>query len=205
MSVSASANGVRLVNAPRPHSRSSYYAPSAEPAVRSNSYRYPESAQDWDEPTHTDRNDPNAQLAPLTRTEARRQGSRAQARRASRQRGLPGWLALLVLLVIAGIGGLIDTISGSTVRGGFNIALVVASIVAILIVRHRDMFPIVVAPPLVYIVASAAMLYIRSGGLHNRKILVDAAANWLVYGFPAIAGASAAVLIIAGIRMIIGR
>ena len=96
-------------------------------------------------------------------------------------------------------------ISGSNVRGGFNIALVVASLVAILIVRHRDMFPIVVAPPLVYIVASGVVLYIRSGGLHNRKILIDAAANWLVYGFPAIAGATAAVLIIAGIRLVIGK
>ena len=102
---------------------------------------------------------------------------------------MPGWAALLVLLVIAGIGGLIDMISGNNIRGGFNIALVVASIVAILVVRHRDMFPIVVAPPLVYIVASGAVLYVRSGGLHNRKVLIDAAANWLVYGFPAIAGA----------------
>jgi hypothetical protein len=131
--------------------------------------------------------------------------SRSESRRAIRQRGLPGWLALLVLLVIAGIGGLIDMISGTTVRGGFNIALVLASIVAILVVRHRDMFPIVVAPPLVYVVASVAMLYIRSDHLHNRKILIDAAANWLVYGFPAIAGASAAVLIIAGVRMVIAK
>jgi len=36
-------------------------------------------------------------------------------------------------------------------------------------------------------------------------VLLDAAANWLVYGFPAIAGATAAVLIIAGIRMFSGR
>jgi Gpi18-like mannosyltransferase len=147
----------------------------------------------WDEATHTNSNTPT--------------GSRVAARRAAsaRQRGLPGWLALLVLLAIAGIGGVIDMISGSTVRGGFNIALVVASLVAILLVRHRDMFPIVVAPPLVYIVASVGMLYIRSGGLHNRKVLIDSAANWLVYGFPAIAGATAAVLIVGGIRLVIGR
>jgi hypothetical protein len=131
--------------------------------------------------------------------------SRTQQRQAARQRGLPAWAALLVLLAIAGIGGLIDTISGSSVRGGFNIALVVASLVAIIAVRHRDMFPIVVAPPLVYIVASGVVLYVRSGGLHNRKILIDAAANWLVYGFPAIAGASAAVLIVAGIRLVANK
>ena len=37
------------------------------------------------------------------------------------------------------------------------------------------------------------------------RALYDAAANWLVYGFPAIAGATAAVLIIAGIRMLSRR
>jgi hypothetical protein len=67
------------------------------------------------------------------------------------------------------------------------------------------MFPIVVSPPLVYSAASAVMLYARSSGLHDRRVLFDAAANWLVYGFPAIAAATAAVLIVAGIRLIVRR
>jgi hypothetical protein len=181
-----------LVNAPAPHPRSSYYPPRPETISRDPGYRLSAPGDEWDSPTHTDLNDRPSRVA----------NRRAAA---SRARGLPGWLALLVLLVIAGIGGIIDMISGSTVRGGFNISLVVASLVAILIVRHKDMFPIVVAPPLVYIVASVGMLYIRSGGLHNRKILIDSAANWLVYGFPAIAGATAAVLIVGGIRLVLGR
>ncbi|MBV9595153.1 MAG: hypothetical protein JO147_15315 [Actinobacteria bacterium] len=118
--------------------------------------------------------------------------------------GAPGWAALIVLLVIAGIGGIIDTAGGNSVKGAFNISLVVASVIAILIVRHRNMFTIVVAPPLVYLFASVAMLWAR-GGLHNRKVLIDSAADWLVYGFPAIAGATAAVLIVAGIRLITRR
>ncbi len=121
------------------------------------------------------------------------------------QRGLRGWAALLLLLVIAGIGGLIDSLSGAQIRGGFNIAIIVASIVAILAVKRSAMFPVVVAPPLVYAGASGMMLYLRSGGLNDRKVLFDAAANWLVYGFPAIAAATAAVLIIAGIRMVVRR
>ncbi len=121
------------------------------------------------------------------------------------ERGLPGWAALVVLLVIAGIGGLIDTLSGSQVRGGFNIGIVVASIVAMLLVRRSAMFPVAIAPPLVYAGASAGMLYLRSGGLHDKKVLFDGAANWLVYGFPAIAAATAAVLIIAGVRLIARR
>ena len=121
------------------------------------------------------------------------------------ERGLPGWAALLVLLTIAGAGALIDTISGAAARGGFNIGIVVASVVAILVVRRSAMFPIVVAPPIVYSGASGAMLYLRSNGLNDRAVLLDAATNWLVYGFPAIAGATAAVLIIAGIRLIARR
>lgn len=126
-------------------------------------------------------------------------------RRSAGERGLPGWVAVCVLIAIAGIGGIVDMMSGSTVRGGFNIALVIASLVAIVLVRRSAMFPVIVAPPLVYMVASALLLVIRSHGLKNRQVFIDAAANWLVYGFPAIAGASALVLIVAGIRMIANR
>ena len=118
------------------------------------------------------------------------------------ERGLPWWAALLVLAVIAVIGGVIDTVGSIQVRGGFNIGIVVASVVAILIVKRSHMFPIVIAPPIVYSVAAMFQLYIRSGGGHDKKVVFDAAANYLVYGFPAIAAATAAVLIIAGIRLI---
>lgn len=121
------------------------------------------------------------------------------------ERGVASWIAILVLIGIAAIGGGIDLANNSQVKGGFNISIVVAAVVAVLIVRRSGMFPVVVAPPLVYFAASAVLLYTRSSGLHDRKVLLDAAANWLVYGFPAIAGATAAVLIIAGIRLITGR
>jgi uncharacterized protein DUF6542 len=118
------------------------------------------------------------------------------------ERGLRWWAALLILCVIAVIGGVIDTIGSIQVRGGFNIGIVVASIVAILLVKRSHMFPIVIAPPIVYSVAAVFQLYIRSNGGHDKKVVFDAAANYLVYGFPAIAAATAAVLIIAGIRLI---
>jgi Gpi18-like mannosyltransferase len=119
-----------------------------------------------------------------------------------RERGIPGWAAVLLLLLIAGVGGVIDQISGASIQGAFNWALILASLVAILLVRRRQMFPVVIAPPLVYFIASAAKLYFSSNGLKDRAALTDAAANWLVYGFPAIAGATAIVLVIAGVRMI---
>lgn len=122
-----------------------------------------------------------------------------------RERGIPGWAAFLVLVVIAVLGGLIDTVASIQVKGGFNFGIVIASIVAILIVKRSHMFPIVIAPPIVYSLGAVFQLYLRSGGLHDKKVVFDAAANYLVYGFPAIAAATAAVLIIAGIRLIARR
>jgi hypothetical protein len=122
------------------------------------------------------------------------------------ERGLVWWAALLVLIGVAGLGGLIDTLGSISVKGGFNVGIVVASIIAILAVKRSHMFPIVIAPPIVYSAAAFLQLYIRrstaSGGTSKRQVVYDAAANYLVYGFPAIAIASAAVLIIAGFRMI---
>jgi uncharacterized protein DUF6542 len=118
------------------------------------------------------------------------------------ERGLPWWAALLLLIALAALGGLIDTVGSNQLKGGFNVGIVVASVVAILAVQRSHMFPIVIAPPIVYSAAAVFQLYVRSSGLHDKKVVLDAASNYLVYGFPAIAAATAAVLIIAGIRMI---
>jgi hypothetical protein len=125
-----------------------------------------------------------------------------QNRNAVHERGLPWWGALLVVIAIAAVGGMIDTLGSNQVRGGFNVGIVAASIVGILVVKRSHMFPIVIAPPIVYSGGALFQLYVRSSGLHDKKVILDAAANYLVYGFPAIAAATAAVLIIAGIRMI---
>jgi hypothetical protein len=127
---------------------------------------------------------------------------RALEERKAPERGMPWWAALLVLAIIAAIGGLIDTLGSNQVRGGFNFGIVAASVVAILIVKRSHMFPVVIAPPIVYSGGALFQLYIRSSGLHDKKVILDAAANYLVYGFPAIAAATAATLIIAGIRLI---
>lgn len=137
--------------------------------------------------------------------ELRSPGVAAQPRTRPRERGLPGWLAVVLLIGIAGACGLIDSISGTTVRGVFNWGLVAASLLAILLVRRSDMFPVVIAPPLVYLAASAGLLYVRTGGLSSRSKIIDVGTNWIVYGFPAIAGATAAVLLIAGFRLVTRR
>ena len=168
-------------------------SPSPSPSPRSNG---------WELPAANSRHPVNPHHAPSNALQQIRENAAADQ---VTERGLPGWGALLVLIGIAAIGATIDMINGPNVRGGFNFGIIIASIVAILIVRRSAMFPVVVAPPIVYSAASGFLLYVRSGGLHDRKVLIDTAANWLVYGFPAIAAATAAVLIIAGIRMVIRR
>jgi hypothetical protein len=149
---------------------------------------------------------PAAEPAPTGQAVGYRQPAPAAGRSRSRtERGLPGWMAVLLLIAIAGVGGIIDSASGSAIRGAFNYGLVLASLIAILVVKRGQMFSVVIAPPLVYFVASAGLLYVRTGGLHNRGKLLDAATNWIVYGFPAIAGATAAVLVVAGVRVVIRR
>lgn len=173
------------------------HRPVNRSALEANHVVDPTNGSRWDLPT--------AAPAPQRTPAATARPTREPVAEPAYERGLPAWAALLVLLAIAGVGGLIDMINGTHVRGGFNIGIIVASVVAIIAVRRSAMFPIVVAPPIVYSAASGFLLYIRSGGLHDRKVLIDTAANWLVYGFPAIAAATAAVLIIAGIRIMLRR
>ena len=111
-------------------------------------------------------------------------------------RATPAVLILLVLL--ASIGALIDSLLG--LRVGFDVAIVLASVLAVIVVQYRQLYPLLVAPPLVYALESAVLLYVRSRGLHDKKIFLDAAANWLVYGFPVIAAATGCALVIAGVR-----
>ena len=103
------------------------------------------------------------------------------------------------------LGILVDALRHEQLSTGFDLGIIVGSVVAILAVRRSDMFWIVVSPPIVYSLGAGISLYLRSSGLHDRGVLIDAATNWLVYGFPAIAAATAAVLIIAGVRLITRR
>jgi hypothetical protein len=117
--------------------------------------------------------------------------------------GRPAWVAVVVMAAVTAIGVVIDVVRDAT--GGVNVAIIVGALVAILIVRRAGMFAVVIAPPLIYLLGSAAVLYLRSGGPHNRTVLIDTATNWLVYGFPAMAAATLLVLIIAAVRMLIRR
>jgi hypothetical protein len=179
----------------------------------------PTTSARWSSPTDNQPAEP-AEAAPVAERPSRRHrraGDAPSTAQASawdrlaaagpvrRERGLPGWAALLVLIVITLLGILVDAARGQQLGTGFNVGIIAGSVIGILVVRRSGMFPVVIAPPIVYSLGAGISLYVRSSGLHDRGVLIDAASNWLVYGFPAIAAATASALIIAGIRLVVRR
>lgn len=122
-----------------------------------------------------------------------------QNRRAVPERGLSWWVGLLLLVGIAVLGAIVGSIGPMAAGTGFNIGLVVGSIVAIIAVKRSHMFPVVIAPPIVFFAVAVLQVYVRSSGAKNHRLVL---ATHLVDGFPAMAAATAAVLIVAGFRLI---
>jgi hypothetical protein len=136
--------------------------------------------------------------APAARAVSRRD-------RPAPQRGLRSWQAIALLVVIAAGCGLLDYARGLSSGGVFGLGIVVGSLLAILLVRRSGMFPIVIAPPIVYVAGKLTAAILRHQNITSRTGLVDVATNWFVFGFSAMAGATAIVLVIAGIRLLINR
>lgn len=111
---------------------------------------------------------------------------------------LTGPGAVLLLVGIAGVAGVIDIVAGDALRLVFSGGLVLGAVVAALLVSRRDLLTVVFAPPLVYLAASCVAVLLGRG--EGGGDIVDAAASWLVYGFPAIATATGAAALVAGIR-----
>ena len=126
----------------------------------------------------------------------RRAGGYAEPARGGRTLTGPG--AVLLLAGIAGVAGVIDVVAGDALRLVFSAGLVLGAVVAALLVVRRDLLTVVFAPPLVYLVASAVAGLLGRG--EGGGDLIDAAASWLVYGFPAMALATGAAAVVAGIR-----
>ncbi|HVQ93921.1 MAG TPA: DUF6542 domain-containing protein [Mycobacteriales bacterium] len=109
--------------------------------------------------------------------------------------------AVLVIVATSMVGGCIDLITGSGLRLAFAVGLVFGAAVAAAIVRRSGLLTVVVAPPLIYVLASLISVLVAPGGLGAAGKLYDAAAGWLVYGFPAMASATGIAVVVAGIRL----
>jgi hypothetical protein len=114
---------------------------------------------------------------------------------------LTGFGAVLLIVVISMVGGCVDLLTGTGLRLAFAIGLVLGAAVAATLARRASLLTVALAPPLVYVVASMLSVLASPGGLGGLGKLYDAAAGWLVYGFPAMAAATGIAVVIAGIRL----
>jgi hypothetical protein len=116
---------------------------------------------------------------------------------------LTGVGAVLLLAGVAGVAGLLDVLAGSSLRLIFAAGLVLGTLIASLLVVRRDLLVVVFAPPLVFVAASAVAVLLGRGETGGG--LVDLATSWLVYGFPAMATATAVAVVVWLIRRARGR
>lgn len=119
---------------------------------------------------------------------------------------LTGVGAIALAFVISLVGGGIDLVTGPGLRRGFAIALVIGAVVAAALVRVKDLYAVVISPPLIYILISLlAAIPHANGAFSNKAKLASLLANWLVYGFPEMAAATVLAAIIAVIRVLLNR
>jgi hypothetical protein len=125
-------------------------------------------------------------------------GRRDDPSSSGRVGGLTGTGAVLLLAGISAVAGLLDVLAGSALRLIFAAGLVLGTLLASLLVRRRDLLTVVFAPPLVFVAASAVAVLLGRGETGGG--LIDLATSWLVYGFPAMATATAVAVVIWLIR-----
>jgi hypothetical protein len=118
----------------------------------------------------------------------------------SMRRPLSGVAAVVLLVTVALAGGGVDVVTGSGLRIGFAVGLTIGSLLAAMLVRRQRLLLVVFAPPLVFLAASLLFVLASPGGADAAGTLIDAATGWLVYGFPAMAAATAVAAVTAGIR-----
>lgn len=119
---------------------------------------------------------------------------------------LTGAGALALAFVVTLLGGSIDLVTGTGLRRAFAIALVLGAVLAALLVRTKDLFVVVVSPPLIYILVSLLATIPHANGAFDSKTKFSALlANWLVYGFPEMAAATGLAAAIAVIRVLAKR
>ena len=116
---------------------------------------------------------------------------------------LTGVGAVLLLAGISAVAGLLDVLAGSALRLIFAAGLVLGTLIASLLVRRRDLLTVVFAPPLVFVAASAVAVLLGRGETGGG--LFDLAPSWRVFGFPAMATATAVAVVVWLIRRDRGR
>ncbi len=107
-----------------------------------------------------------------------------------------------MLLIVAGaVGALIDVLLGPALGTATTVTLAVGAVGATWLVQRCHLLSVVIAPPLVYLLLSVGVLLVTS----DPGVTLTGLAATLVYGFPAMAIATALSVLVAAIRHVASR
>jgi hypothetical protein len=121
------------------------------------------------------------------------------------QRGLTAAGATVLVLMLGGLGGGVDVVTGTGLRTVFAVAFVVAAALSAATVHHEDLFAAVVLVPLAFAVIGGIAGIAEGASLHSASKLVLAVANVMVTAAPALMMATVAAAVIAGARVYADR
>ncbi len=116
--------------------------------------------------------------------------------------GVPWWGAIVIAAGATFLGAALDAFRGDELTTVFSVFYVLGCIAAIVAVQHRGVFTAMAQPPLLLVAAIplTQKLFFESSGSGLRDLALNVAYP-LVNRFPAMLVATAAVLIIGGVRI----
>jgi len=116
--------------------------------------------------------------------------------------GVPWWGALIVAIVVTGIGVLIDGMSGDQLSSTFTLFYVLGCVAAVVAVRYRALFTAMAQPPLLLLLmVPLGQELVASGSTAGLKDLALNVVYPLVNRFPAMLLATVLALTIGGARI----
>jgi hypothetical protein len=114
---------------------------------------------------------------------------------------LRGVVAVLGVFLVALAGGTVDWFAGTGLGLITLVALVAATSVATLVVRRRDVISVVLSPPLVFVGVCGVNIAVSP----TVSLSLPTVATLLIRGFPTMAAATAAALLLALVRVVTHR
>ncbi len=141
-------------------------------------------------PGRPDSDRPGTRRPPVADRPAPEQGSR-----------LRGFVAVLGVFLITLMGGAADWFLGDGLGMITLVALVASASVATLLVRRRDLITVVLSPPLVFVAVAGANIALSPAV----DLSLPTVATLLIRGFPTMAVATGAVILLGLVRLITRR
>lgn len=139
------------------------------------------------------------------RPDSQRSGNRRPpvAERPTPERGsrLRGFVAVLGVFLMTLAGGAVDSFIGDGLGTVTLIALVASTAIATLLVRRRDLLSVVLSPPLVFVAVAGVNIALAP----SVSLSLPTVATLLIRGFPTMAVATGAAIVLAIVRLVTRR